>query len=707
MNRNMKRGVATVGISLMVLSVSPLKASASMFQTTAMPSMFNATNMAAQTSMTSFASDAGNDFLSNQMNLLNQQSQQSQQSQGPQQATATGYVKKEGENYFLTANNEKYQILTEKGDILAVLPIVAGKEMPVKFTGQYNASTKQFLATGMSLLKTPSDSMKSQLDDALKEYKKSQDISGVGKIITVDGKPTFSVNSKNYTILTGNSDIEVVLPLISGTDMKVELIGQLDEDVNTFTAKRLNFKENPSEELIEKIDLALLVNKDGKEIDARGVVVKKDDKFYLNIFGGDYLIEYSRPDIEKVLPVVADTDLTVKITGTMRLESEKIEAKKLDVIQRPSDALSKKINEALKGYEEGNVQARGKILKTEEGFNLKIEDKEYKISVSKEDVKAFLGAVANEDLVVQLGGYISNMDKTFDAKTGLVVGEVPAAVKGKLKTALSPYMTAPENGKVVDASGYITKENEAYFIEVNFDKYKIVSEKADLNASLPVVADKNLTTIITGKIDTENFKINAEKLKIIDVPSKEIQEALESAVKPNATGNTSNTGNSQSPFGNFGNFANFDFSKFPSFSNMNSNGGTTGGATAASNMFANFDFSKFANFGSLANQLSSGNTGGDSSTGYSGLSGRLQEFLSSRNVNGGTLSGSNSPMQLPSLSFDQIQQVLGQMNSSVKTGSSQSSNSSGSSSAGQSAGFASGEPTDSSGSGFSSGNSGN
>lgn len=666
MNRITKMGMLTVGASLLILSTPPSKALATDFSTMSMPSaMFSATNLATTTATNASASDMGNDFLSNQMNQMTQNQHQQNQQNQPQKANATGYVVKEGEKFFLTANNEKYEILTEKGDVKAVLPIVSGKEMPVKLVGQYNASTKQFLAEGMSLLKTPSDSMKAQLDDALKEYKKSQDISGIGKIITVDGKPTFSVNSKNYTILTSNSDVEVVLPLISETGLKVELIGQLDEDVNTFTAKRLNFKENPSKELIEKIDLALLVNKDGKEIDAKGTVVKADGKYHLSIFGGKYLIEYTRPDIERVLPVVADTDLTIKITGTMRLDAKKIEAKKLDIIQRPSDALSKKITEALKGYEEGNVQARGYILKKDDSFYLKIEDKQYKISAEKDDLKAFLGAVADEDVIIQMGGYISNIENTFDAKTGLVVGTIPAGVKAKVKAALEPYMDKPENGKVVDASGYITKEDDSYFIEVNFDKYKISSEKADLTASLPIIANQNLTTVVTGKIDTEQFTIKAEKLKVIDVPNKETQDKLKAVIaggKTTSTGSTGQTANN-SPFSGFGNF---DFSKFPSF-NQAMQGGTSGGtAGTTSSMFSNFDFSKFANFGSLSGKLQGG-TGG--TTAPANLSGMLQQLLGNKNVNGGTVSGSTSQMQLPSLSFDQIQQVLGKMNSSVPTGS--------------------------------------
>lgn len=726
MKKTIKKGAVVVSTSIMLLSLAPNVSHAMDFGTTNFP-MAQSTNTFNTMSSNNFAMDS----LSQQQQM-NALSQNQQQQSDKNKVSAVGYITKQEDKFYLDTNGTKHEILTQKGDILAVMPLLVDKEILVEFVGQYNSQTKQISAETLNLLKTPSDELSDQIKEALEEYKADQDVSGKGYIAEDEGKYKLRVNNKLYTILTDSSDIEVILPIISEEDIMVELIGKLDSEALTFTAKRMNFLDKPSTEKTEAINSALLANKDGKEVNATGYIKTVEGGGYsVKIQGVNYTLVLSdeQIDIQKVVPIIANKELLINVVGKISIADKKIEVTKFDIVDTPSPNLQAEIAKAIEGYEEGNGTATGHIISKDGDMYLKVEPKdadgeptgvvrEYKITAEKEDLKTFLEVVKDEEALVSLSGFVSNKNKTVKAEKALLSSAISSELKSELATAMAPHIKLPDNGSTVDVKGKVIKKGSDYYVEVSFSDYKITSERNDLNQTLPLIADTGLAVALTGKIDTVNKGLKADRLSILETPSKELKEKIDAVIASgkNSSGTTGSNGSTtgqNNPFGNFPNFGNM--SNFPSFQGLTGNsntGGTTNGTTA-NNPFANFDFSKFSGFSNsgnngdamsslfsnLANMQMPSTSGQTSGQGSNGMSSLFSSFFGNTGANSTTSLFNNQQMaNMPSLSFNQIQQVLNGMGQTPSTGSQTSSNTSGSSSSSSgSNGFAEGEPNGTSG----------
>lgn len=706
MKKSIIKGTIVFGMFVMLSLGVPQGANA-MFSTTSaggnMMNMFNNTNYAMDSMQ--------NDQLLQQANATN-----TQKSSEPQRVSATGYLTKEGDNYFIGEGKEKHQIITNQGDILAVMPLIAGTEVAVEFIGQYDDKKKIVYATNLNLLKNPSPDLLEQINEALDAWKAEQPVSGKGYVILEDGKYKLEVKNKVYTIEAEVSDIEVVLPFVADDDdLMIELIGPLDEENKIFKAQQLNFASKLPKELLDEINNALLDNKDGKEVDARGYIRDKDGTYLVKVLGESYtmLLSEEHPDIKRIVPVLAGEEILINVIGDLDRAAKTIDVKQLDIIDKPSAKLLKEINEAIAGYEEGNAQVRGLVISKTDGLYFKVNEKEYKMTVEddKEDLTAFFDVLKNEDQVIQVSGYVSNKNLTIKAGAASIIGQPSSALKAELAEVMSEYVTIPETGKLVDANGEIILKDDKYYISVAFHDYLIKTPKVDMQKSLVVLSESGIPVVITGKINNEERFIDAEKLVILEEPDKETKEKLDKILaETKANDNTTSDTVAKNPFANFGNFSGFE--NF--FGNKTGSTGSTGDGETTS-PFGNMDFgSLFANLGKTTGGTTGGGTtgsagdttGGAASNPFGDFGSLFQNFFG--NGSGGETTNPFSSMfngsgasGMPSLSFDQIQQQLNNMGTTPTT-STKNSGSTGSTSDGESgSGTSFGSGTESGGSGFS------
>lgn len=673
MKKSIIRGTIAFGVFIMLSFGVPHGVNA-MFSTTSATSA--GSNMMNMFNNSNYAMDSmQNEQLMQQTNATTNQTKKSSE---PERVSATGYLTKEGDKYFIGEDKEKHQIITNQGDILAVLPLIAGTEVAVEFIGQYDAKKKIVYATNMNLLKNPSPDLLEDINEALDEWKAKQPVSGKGYVILEDGKYKLEVKNKVYTIETEVSDIEVVLPFVADDeDLMIELIGPLDEENKIFKAQQLNFASKLPKELLNEINNALLDNKDGKEVDARGYIRDKDGTYLVKVLGESYtmLLSEEYPDIKRIVPVLAGEEILINVIGDLDRTAKTIDVKKLDIIDKPSAKLLKEINTAIAGYEEGNAQVRGLVISKSDGLYFKVNEKEYKMTVEddKEDLTAFFDVLKNEDQIIQVSGYVSNKNLTIKAGAASIIGQPKSALKAELAEVMSEYVTIPETGKLVDANGEIILKNDKYYISVAFHDYLIKTPKVDMQKTLVVLSESGIPVIITGKINNEERFIDAEKLVIMEQPDKETKEKLDKIMaETKANDNTTSDTVPKNPFANFGNFSGFE--------NFFGNKSGSTGDGASSSPFGNMDFgSLFANLGKntggTAGGGATGSTGGNTgaaSSPFGDFGSLFQNFFG--NGTGGATTNPFSSMfngsgasGMPSLSFDQIQQQLNNMGTTPTT----------------------------------------
>jgi hypothetical protein len=566
----------------------------------------------------------------------------------------------------------------------------------VEFIGEYDAGKKIIYATKMNLLKSPSPDLLEEIETALEEYSATKPVSGKGYIILEDGEYKLEVKNQVYTIETEVSDIEVVLPFVADDeDLMIELIGPLNKEDMVFKAEKLNFLTKIPDELMKEINEALLDNKDGKEVDARGYIRDKDGVYSVKIHGESYTLVLSEeyPDVLRIVPVLANEEILINVVGILDRANKKIAVEKVDIIDKPSIKLQKEIAAAIEGFEEGNANVRGNVVSKTDGLYLNVKDKEYKMIIEEEqeDVIAFLNVIKDEDEMVQVSGFLSNKNKTITAGALTLIGQPSDSIKAELAEAMSEHVEIPATGKLVDAKGEVIEKSGKYYISVAFHDYLIKTPKIDMQKSLVVLSESGIPVVITGKINNEERFIDAEKLVITETPSADVKAQLDKimadAKATNNGANTNNNSNNNNPFGNFGNFGNFaGFGNL--FGNNNQGTNTNGETSSQSNPFANFNFGNM--FGGTQNSgttggTTDGTTGGTtsgSSSPFGNFGSLFQNFFGS----GSSGTGSSSPFSslfsgtnnsgMQSLSFDQIQQQLNNMGTTPTT-SSNSSNSQG------------------------------
>lgn len=690
MKKSIIKGTVAFGVFIL-LSIGVPQAATAAFSATAaganMMNMFSNTNYAM-------------DSMQNDQMMQQSATTSTQKSSEPERVSATGYLTKEGDKYFIGEDKEKHQIITNQGDILAVMPLIAGTEVVVEFIGQYDAKKQIVYATNLNLLKNPSPDLLEAINAALDEWKAKQPVSGKGYVILEDGKYKLEVKNKVYTIETEVSDIEVVLPYVADDDdLMIELIGPLDEKNMVFKAQQLNFVTKLSKELLAEINNALLDNKDGKEVSARGYIRNKDGTYLVKVLGESYkmLLSEEHPDIKRIVPVLAGEELLINVVGDLDRSAKTIDVKKLDIIDKPSAKLLKRINEAIAGYEEGNAHVRGLVISKTDGLYFKVNEKEYKMTVeeNKDDLTAFFDVLKNENQIVQVSGYVSNKNLTIETGAASLIGQPSASIKSELAEVMGEYVTIPETGKLVDAKGEVILKGDKYYISVAFRDYLIKTPKVDMQKSLVVLSESGIPVVITGKINNEERFIDAEKLVILEEPDKETKAKLDKILADTkASENTTSDTVAKNPFANFGNFAGF----------FGNNSGSTSEGNSSS-PFGNTDLgSLFANFGKAAGGDSTGSTGSGTSGSSFGDFGSLFQNFFGNGSNGATTNPFSSMFNgsgssgMPSLSFDQIQKQLNNMGTTPTT----STSNSGSTSDGKSgSGTSFGSGTESGGSGFS------
>lgn len=670
MKKFLVKGLSTLTVASLMFLAFPVNNNAhAMFNALSAPNMSatNANNTTMSTATNSSTDNFAMDSLMQQMqnafsnnNTNNKQNtDKSKTNQQANKVSAVGYLTEENEKYYIGDGKGKHQVITERGDIKAVLPILVDTDMLVEFQGTYDEKNKIVKAEYLKLTKTPSSHLKSLIDEALEDYKATQPTSGRGYIVEKDGEYVLKIKKDYYSIETELEDITTILPMIveEGDYTLVEVIGLLNAEEKKFTkVTKLNFLEEIDDKFLDKMNKALLLVKDGKEVDASGFIRKDDGKFYINVLGEKYEIVLSDlyKDVQGIVPIVANKEVAVTMKGILDLESKTLEGTKIDIASQPSPSLLEKINAVLEEHAEGDANVVGTVNEISGDLYLTVKEKHYKISFEKDkpEVEKFVNILKGTDEKVKATGLISNKNLTIEIGAITMVGVGTETIRKRIATELSEYIDLPESGSEVQAKGVIVEKNGKYYQIIAFSDYLIKTTRKDLTDALPILAEEGVLVTTDGVIDNELKLINIKKITINEAPSEEALKELNDIAVANGgksddkiTGNTGNTGNTGSTNGNgnnnsgnstgsiwdsllnnksgnslFGSGFGDLFSSFNSGNpfgsllgngnNSNASDGTTSSTGDMSNLWSQLGGgnSSFGNFGSLFSQL-----GGNSS----------------------------------------------------------------------------------------------
>lgn len=568
MKKFLVKGLSTLTVASLMFLAFPVNNSANaMFSTMSAPTMSNAANTtmttATSNSSDNFAMDSlmqqmQNAFSNNNTTNNNKQTNDKSKTDQPNKVSAVGYLTEENEKYYIGDGKGKHQIITERGDIKAILPILVDTDMLVEFQGTYDEKNKIVKAEYLKLTKTPSAYLKSLIDDALEEYKATQPTSGRGYIVEKDGEYVLKIKKDYYSIETELEDITTILPMIAeeGDYALIEIIGLLDKEEKKFTkVTKLNFLEEIEDDFLDKMNKALLLVKDGKEVDASGYIRKSDGKFYINVLGEKYEIVLSDlyKDVQGIVPIVANKEVAVTMKGILDLESKTLEGTKIDIASQPSPNLLEKINAVLEEHAEGDANVVGTINEISGDLYLTVKEKHYKISVEKDkpEVGKFINILKGTEEKVKATGLISNKNLTIEIGAITLVGTGTEDIRNRIATELSEYIDLPETGSKIQGKGVIIEKNGKYYQIIAFSDYLIKTTRKDLQQALPILAEEGVIVTTDGTIDNELKLIDINKITINEAPSEEaLKELNDIAVANGGTSDKKITGDNGSTNGN-------------------------------------------------------------------------------------------------------------------------------------------------------------
>lgn len=696
MKKLLVKGVTTLTVASLLLLSTPNDnkafAMTGFSSSPAMSTFSNTMNSALTTNsssdnfaMSSLMEQMQNNILNNNTTSDKKKEEEEKKKENANKVSAVGYLSEIDEKFFIGDGEGKVQIISDKGDILAILPVLVDTDMLIEVQGEYNKEKKIVKADVLNLTKKPSAYLSSLIEEALDEYKATQPTSGRGYVVEKDGEYVLKIKKDYYSIETELEDITTILPIIEaeGDYTLVEVIGVLDAEEKKFTkVTKLNFLEKVDDKFLEKINEALLAIKDGKEVDASGFIRKSDGKFYIEVLGGKYEILLSDlyKDVQGIVPIVANKEVAVTMKGILDLESKTLEGTKIDIASQPSPNLLEKINEVLEEHAEGDANVVGAVNEISGDLYLTVKDKHYKISVKedKPEILTFLNVVKGTDEKIKATGLISNKNLTINIGAITLVGVGSEETRLALATNLKEYIKMPESGSEISARGVIVEKGGKYYQVISFSDYLIKTSRQDLTDALPILAEEGLLITTDGVIDNELKLMTINKITINEKPSDEAMKKLNDvAVKnggkndPTVSGNNTsgsnttnnNTNNNQNTStgsiwdklggssnnsmfgGGFGDLLK-NFGSASLFQSMmgGSNGGTTDGEGSNNELGGLFGQlgagnSAFGNFGSLFSQL-----GGSSSL--------FNSLLGNSNTSG-----------MPNLSVDQIKDQMNNVSS--------------------------------------------
>lgn len=561
------------------------------------------------------------------VNLTNSSIQIAQAAQAaqanPKQKSVRGFIRKsEDADVYYLEFNDKYLILqTDKYDIIGAVKYLTSKEIVTEANGVYDEKNNVLYLNNINIVSKLSETQDAGLKNAIEEEMKKAPVNAKGYIKKDGEKFVMEIKDKIYNLDAKKNDIKAVLPILAGKEILVQVVGPLNKETKTISVTAMGTLSALETEMKKKLEEAIFNSFDGEEIDATGRLVETKNQFFIRIKDEKYEVSTDREDIKAILPIVSETELPVKVTGKLDLKNKKIISDKISILQQPSKSVQTRLATAMAPYREEDGAAVG-LLKSVPGkldeYSLLVKDQEYLIKLdekAKDDLKAFLAVVADQDMKLQINGYISNRTKTIKAKSATMVDTPSKELRDLIRKALEKYLPKYEDGDRIVIKGNVDEVDSKLVMYSGLQDFTVKAHEdyPMIKDVLALLKGDGVFLELRGLYDEDTNTVVAKELIVREELTPEQKADVEKigrkyssttgsfsnnigTAKDGAT-DTSKAGASSS--GSFGTangtaspFANFDWSKFK-MPTTGTSTGSTPSTTAGTTTMPKFDMTSF------------------------------------------------------------------------------------------------------------------
>lgn len=265
-----------------------------------------------------------------------------------------------------------------------------------------------------------------------------------------------------------------------------------------------------------------------------GVLEEISGEFFIEINDKKYPIFANKNDINTALPILANDDIAISITGQYDKNTNTIYFYNLNIIDEIDEDISDLIQDAIE-ISEGIV---GELIE-EEGvyYIVDSDDDKYEIEASRNDIASIIPALVNKEVEIKVRGVYNTDDEILDVNHLHINSELEEETEELVQKAI--YFS--EN-----AQGTILKEEGVYKLKVSlvkynsegirtryFEKVEVISNNDNIDAVLPVISDEDIYVKVKGFYDLEEESVLLDHLHISsqlsDDKREDINEAIEAA----------------------------------------------------------------------------------------------------------------------------------------------------------------------------------